>query len=113
MKDQSVSSLIQKRSLLLEQLRHINPHWMRGSLIETYRRCGKPNCYCVNERGHLAHHLSVSHKGNRPAMIYIARKDIEKVKQAIALYHNLWERIEEISEINRTLLQRKTLFEED
>ena len=41
---------------------------LRGSLIETYKRCGRPNCHCVDGPGHgPKRYLSNQSTGGRPA----------------------------------------------
>ena len=54
----AVQKLRQRRDQLRAQLAQVGD--MRpGSLVERYRRCGKPNCYCAQE-GEAGHGPSFS-----------------------------------------------------
>ena len=37
---------------LVKQLRRLEPFILRGSLIERFKRCGKPGCKCAQGPGH-------------------------------------------------------------
>ena len=50
---------------------------LRGSLIERYKRCGKPGCKCADGPGHgPKYYLSVSYPGLRPQMDYVPQESI-------------------------------------
>lgn len=104
------SALRQKRKQLIKQLQSLDPDMLRGSLIKRYRRCGKLNCHCAEEQGHESHYLSVSMPGRSPIMIYIALKNQDRVRRALANYQNAQGILEGISNINRELLSQKELF---
>jgi hypothetical protein len=81
---------------------------LRGSLIERYKRCGKPGCKCANGRGHgPKYYLSVSLPGRRPQMDYVSQDSQAEVAECLANYHRVRQIIEEICEINRELLRRR------
>ena len=46
------AALLQQRQALVKQLRRLEPFILRGSLIERFKRCGKPGCKCVQGPGH-------------------------------------------------------------
>ena len=100
-------SLKQKRKELVEKLQNLNFAMLRGSLVKKYRRCGKPNCHCVEEQGHEGYALSVSMTGRSPLMIYVSLKNKDIVMQALANYQNAQKIIEEISNVNRELFAQK------
>jgi len=100
-------SLKQKRKELVEELQNLNFAMLRGSLVKKYRRCGKPNCHCVEEQGHKGYALSVSMPGRSPLMVYVSLKNKDMVMQALANYQNAQRIIEEISNINRELFAQK------
>jgi hypothetical protein len=84
---------------------------LRGSLIERYKRCGKPGCKCADGPGHgPKYYLSVSFPGRRPQMDYVPQADYADVTQRLANHHRVREIIEEICEINRELLRRREAF---
>ena len=81
---------------------------LRGSLIERYKRCGKPGCKCADGPGHgPKYYLSVSHPGLRPQMDYVPQESHAQTAEFLANYHRAREILEAISEINRELLRRR------
>ena len=81
---------------------------LRGSLIERYKRCGKPGCKCADGPGHgPKYYLSVSYPGLRPKMDYVPQEACKQVSELLANYQRAREILEDISEINRELLRRR------
>ena len=84
---------------------------LRGSLIERYKRCGKPGCKCAKGRGHgPKYYLSVSYPRLRPRMDYVPQEFHAQTKRFLANYQRAREILEEICEINRELLRRREAF---
>lgn len=107
MKTRSSSSLRQARRRLLLKLPPLEAV-LRGSLIERYKRCGKPGCKCAAGPGHgPKYYLSVSQTGARPEMNYVPQGDQKIVQGYVDNYRRAREILEEVSEINRELLRRK------
>ncbi|MBL8675877.1 MAG: hypothetical protein JNJ47_00370 [Alphaproteobacteria bacterium] len=104
------STLKKKRNHLMEQLRTLDPDMLRGSLVKTYRRCGKPTCHCTREKGHEGHSLSVSMPGRSPIMVYVSLKNQERVRQALENYQTAQRIIEDISTVNREALVKKEIL---
>src|SRR5947209_16230311 len=68
---QPTAALRKRRNALLRQLPPLQSI-LRGSLIERYKRCGKPGCKCADGPGHgPKYYLSVSYPGLRPQMDYV------------------------------------------
>lgn len=105
-----MSSLRQKRKQLIERLQILDSDMLRGSLVKIYRRCGKPNCRCVEEQGHESHYLSVSIPGRNPIMIYVSLKNQERVIKALANYQTAQKILEDISTVNREALAQKEIL---
>jgi uncharacterized protein DUF6788 len=81
---------------------------LRGSLIETYKRCGRPNCHCVDGPGHgPKRYLSVSQRGGRLRRDYVPNAAHPQVMQFIANFRRLREVLDEICAINTELLRRR------
>jgi hypothetical protein len=81
---------------------------LRGSLIERYKRCGKPGCKCAKGRGHgPKYYLSVSFPGTPPQMDYVPREFHPQAKKFLTNYQRARKILEEICEINRELLRRR------
>jgi hypothetical protein len=107
MPKKTAAALRKRRQALLRQLPPLAAI-LRGSLIERYKRCGKPGCKCANGPGHgPKYYLSVSFSGLRPQMDYVPQEDYEQTKEFLANYQRARELLEEICEINRELLRRR------
>ena len=107
MENQPAAALRRRRQALLRQLPPLK-EILRGSLIERYKRCGKPGCKCADGPGHgPKYYLSVSHPGLRPQMDYVPQESHAQITEFIANYHRAREILEAISEINRELLRRR------
>ena len=100
-------ALRRRRQQLLRKLPPLESV-LRGSLIERYKRCGKPGCKCAQGPGHgPKFYLSVSYPGRAPQMDYVRQADYAQISVYVANYHRVREILEEISEINRELLRRR------
>lgn len=103
-----MNGLLKRRQRLLGKLPPLD-EVMRGSLIERRVRCGKSSCRCANGELHEAVYLSVTHRGGRTEQISVPRELVAQVRQAIAIYDQWWEVLEQVSAVNRELLrQRRT-----
>src|SRR5256886_11822067 len=101
MQKEPTTALRRRRRSLLSQLPPLKAI-LRGSLIERYKRCGKPGCKCAEGPGHgPKYYLSVSHAGLRPQMDYVPQESHAKIVEFVANYHRAREILEAISEINR------------
>jgi len=104
---QSTAALRKRRQALLHQLPPLDAI-LRGSLIERYKRCGKPGCKCADGRGHgPKYYLSVSYPGLRPQMDYVPQECYDQATELLANYQRARELLEQICEINRELLRRR------
>jgi hypothetical protein len=101
------ATLRKRRTALLRQLPPLQAI-LRGSLIERYKRCGKPGCKCADGPGHgPKYYLSVSYPGLRPQMDYVPQESYTQTAGFLANYRRAREILEEICEINRELLRRR------
>lgn len=101
------STLRRRRKLLLRQMPALET-LLRGSLIERYKRCGKPGCKCANGPGHgPKYYLSVNIPGAHPQMDYVPQADYRDVIERLKNYHRVRAIIEEVCAINRELLRRR------
>ena len=104
---QPTAALRKRRNVLLRQLPPLQSI-LRGSLIERYKRCGKPGCKCADGPGHgPKYYLSVSYPRLRPQMDYVPQELYVQTAEFLANYHRAREILEAISEINRELLRRR------
>ena len=107
MEQQTPAALRRQRQALLRRLPPLEAI-LRGSLIERYKRCGKPGCHCASGRGHgPKYYLSVSQAQRSPTMEYVPQKDHEQVSQYLANYQAIRAILEQICQINSELLRRR------
>jgi hypothetical protein len=107
----SPAELIQQRQALVRQLRRLEPFILRGSLIERFKRCGKPGCRCAQGRGHgPKYYLSVSQPGARPQMDYVPLEYSQQVCEYLHNFQQVRQLLERICNLNRELLRRRTKF---
>ena len=110
MQNKPTAALRKRRRALLRQLPPLQAI-LRGSLIERYKRCGKPGCKCADGRGHgPKYYLSVSYPGLRPQMDYVPQESYAQAAEFLANYHRAREILEAICEINRELLCRREVL---
>ena len=107
MQDTSVAELRRRRRKLLRGLPPLD-RIMRGSLIERFKRCGRPGCRCANDRGHGPKvYLSVSVSGERPQMDYVPNARGDEVRELIGNFSRVRQVLSEICAINTELLRRR------
>jgi len=105
--EKTTKALRQRQKALLRRLPPLQAI-LRGSLVERYKRCGKPGCKCANGPGHgPKYYLTVSYPKRKPEMDYVPAEFQKKVKEYLENYRKTKEILEEITEINRELLRRR------
>ena len=81
---------------------------LRGSLIERFKRCGRPGCKCAQGIGHGPKlYLSVSMPKARPVMVYVPQEHRSQVEQFVANYRRTRQLLDEVAAINFELLRRR------
>ena len=107
LKEKPTKALRQRQKALLRRLPPLQAI-LRGSLVERYKRCGRPGCRCAKGPGHgPKYYLTVSYPKRRPEMDYVPAEFQEKVREYLENYRKAKEILEELSEINRELLRRR------
>ena len=105
--EKTTKALQQRQKAMLRRLPPLKAI-LRGSLVERYKRCGKPGCKCARGPGHgPKYYLTVSFPKRPPQMEYVPEAFQEKVKQYLENYRKAKEILEELSSINRELLRRR------
>ena len=103
----STPALRKRRRRLVHNLPPIE-HVLRGTLVETYKRCGRPNCHCVDGPGHgPKRYLSISQPGGRPRRDYVPNGVHVQVAELIDNFRKMREMLNEICAINAELLRRR------
>lgn len=107
MKEKSNLALLRRRTTLIKNLPPLEAV-LRRSVIERYKRCGKPGCKCARSRGHgPKYYLSVSKPKQRPVMDYIPLDYHAQVTEYVDNFRQIKTILEELCEINRELLKRR------
>jgi hypothetical protein len=80
--------------------------FLRGTLAERSRSCGKPNCRCAQGELHKSLYLVQSHEG-KPRQVCIPKAWEPRVRRAVTSYQEMQKFIEEVSELEwRRLMER-------
>jgi len=81
----TLKKIEKQRSLLFSDLQRIE-HMIRGTYVETHRKCGKPTCWCANEtKGHPSYQISWT-KDAKSRSKAIPREDILWIKEMTGNY---------------------------
>jgi hypothetical protein len=106
-KDISSADLRERRRQLLGEMPALD-RLLRGSLVERYKRCGRPGCHCANGPGHgPKRYLSISTTGQRPQMDYVPNAAYAEVSECLGNFHKVRDMLNEICAINAELLRRR------
>lgn len=99
---------LQQRRRGLTQLLPPLSEVLRGSLMERYLTCGNPDCKCARgDRHGPVWYLSVTLDQSRRLGSTVHADQVAQVRRWIENYHQVKERLEKISDINRELLRRQ------
>lgn len=86
--------------------------FLRGSLVERARPCGKPTCRCQRGQLHRSLYLATRHQGRR-ALLYIPRALEETVRQWVQKGHRLRQQLQDLHQLQLDqLLRRKEQLSE-
>lgn len=104
----STNELRKNRQDLIDQLKIFDGRILRGSVIESYKKCGKPGCKCSTGTGHgPKYSMTVNFPKRKPENDYIPLEYVTQVKEYVSNYRQFKEIIEQICMINRELLKRR------
>jgi hypothetical protein len=94
----------QQRSRLMQLL--TNRWIVRGSLTLRSRRCGKPNCRCLQGELHQSLYLTQSQQG-KPRQLYVPADWEARIRQAVADYQTAQQLLEDISQLEWQRIQER------
>lgn len=80
--------------------------FLRGTLLERQRVCGKPNCRCARGQKHRALYLVLS-EGKRQRQLYVPKDWEPRVRQWVANHHALRDLIREVSDLYWSKVQKR------
>jgi len=108
----SPARLKTRRRRLIRQLPDLE-RVLRGSLVERYKKCGKPGCHCVHSQGHgPALYLSVTLAAGQTRSYYVPEEQRRRIERYLGNYRKLRDVLEEITATNRELLEQAALDDE-
>jgi len=86
--------------------------FLRGSLVEQSRSCGKPTCRCQRGQLHRSLYLAVRHNDRR-VLLYVPRVLEATVREGIANGRRLAQQLQDLNQLQlEQLLQRKRQLKE-
>ncbi len=76
-----------------------------GSLVEVYRKCGKPNCWCAKPgvRGHGPTLILTHQEEGRTVTRSIPKEDADRTREQVAEYRRFRETVREFVAVNEAL----------
>jgi hypothetical protein len=80
--------------------------FLRGTLAERSRSCGKPNCRCPQGALHKSLYLVQSHAGKQ-RQVCIPKAWEPRVRRAVTSYQEMQKFIEEVSELEWSRLKER------
>ncbi len=103
----STLALRQRKAALLRQL-GVAPSLIRGSFVERFTTCGKPNCACATGAKHGPFYYLTAHVGPGNIRKILLKTPAQQavIREAVIVYQQHWERLEELSQINLELFRR-------
>jgi hypothetical protein len=104
----SPAALRQRRATILTRLPPLTDV-LRGSFLRREIRCGKPTCHCATGPGHPLRYVTVTLAPGRTQQVTVPPHLARTVQRWIRHYQQWWRAMEEISTINRELLQRREI----
>ena len=80
--------------------------FLRGTLLERERLCGKPNCRCARGQKHRSLYLVLS-DGKRQRQLFVPRDWEERVRQWVANHKALRKLVSQVSELYWTKVKKR------
>ncbi|MEX2621964.1 MAG: DUF6788 family protein [Egibacteraceae bacterium] len=109
--DPQLDDLEQQRTRLYDQLAATDD-FRRGSVTESYRRCGKPNCACARQ-DHPGHGPRVmwtrKDPGGKTTGRQLTAEEVDKVRGEIAAYRQFVELSRQVVEVNEAICEARPL----
>jgi len=104
------SSRLRQRKYELVRKFGLPENLVGGSLSQTHRRCGRPNCHCAEGRGHPLWSITFSRHGKR-RVERVPREWVEDLERAALSTQAYLDAIREVMEINLELLAQTRVQE--
>ena len=104
-----MKNLIKRRDKAAEQLRKLATTMLIGSLSETYRTCGNPNCRCHSTGPKHGPHLYVSYRGDtgRTTGYYVRTALHDRVRSGLEAWREFQELAKEVAALNKQIMDEE------
>lgn len=101
-------ALRQRKLSLLRHLARAPADALRASYVERFTTCGKSNCACVRGAKHGPFYLLTQCLAPGRIQKFLLKQDQQRqrAQAGIATYHQFYDALEELSQINAELLRR-------
>ena len=94
-----------RRTALLAELASLG-NMVRGTLVHTLRRCGRPNCRCMNGgAAHEVRYLTIPTRPSRNRTVHVERSIEGRVREGLAAHRRAKEILDELCELNLAALK--------
>jgi hypothetical protein len=105
---EQLDELERRRAQLYEQLAGTGD-FRPGSVNETWRRCGKPNCACAQpgHPGHGPRYLWTRSAGGRTRTRQLTAAELDKVRREIASYRQFVAVTGQIVQVNEAICEAR------
>ncbi len=103
MKTGKAGEMERMRERLMWQLSGLSA-MVRGSLVETGKKCGRKECECSRGKLHPHRYLSTGTKGKNK-IVYVTEGERDAFAKGVKAYEKAWKLICRISEINIRLIK--------
>jgi hypothetical protein len=103
---QSSEELRARRRELVQSLPDLEA-LLHGSVIERRKRCGKPNCRCVEGELHGPYTYLSTRAEKRTRLDYVPKDWTGWVRMRVENFRRVQQVMSEVAEINRELLRRR------
>jgi hypothetical protein len=97
------SQTVAARRQLLSKIQQLAQTAIYGSLSETYRRCGNPNCRCHHGGPKHGPHLYISYRGKsgKTTGYYVPHHAQAQIRKGIDAWSQLQDRLRQLAELNK------------
>jgi hypothetical protein len=98
------AALRREREELLGELSELQ--WLvRGTCLERFSTCSRPNCACHKGQRHGPRNYVVVTREKRQRQIYVPKDQVEALRAGVAQYHRLLEIVDRVTAINLELMR--------
>ncbi len=107
----SLTEMVNESRKLVHILTHRQP-MVKGSVYEMQRKCGKPNCRCVEGQAHSSMVLSWS-EGGRTRLLSVPEKNLDELRRQSEQYQQFRKARARLVQLHKSMLEVVNRIEEE